>query len=131
MAYISVGDSEANIERLVGALSEIKRRFKRDRSGMLDHEYINPEVVLSPQKAFYRKKESLPLDQSMNRICSEFVMCYPPGIPILAPGEKITQPILDYIQYAKAKGCFMTGPEDMNIEYLNVVVEEEKDGTLV
>lgn len=123
LAYISVGDSEANIERLVGALSEIRRRFKKDRSGMLDHEYINPEVIVSPQAAFYGCKESLPLDKSVNRICSEFVMCYPPGIPILAPGEKITREILDYIQYAKQKGCFMTGPEDMEINRLNVLKE--------
>ena len=54
-------------------------------------------------------------------ICSEFVMCYPPGIPILAPGEMITAKILDYIRYAKEKGCSMTGPEDPKIEYLNVL----------
>ena len=126
LAYISVGDSEANIERLVGALSEIRRRFKKDRSGMLDHEYINPEVVISPQAAFYGEKESLPLMQSVDRVCSEFVMCYPPGIPILAPGEKITKEILDSIQYAKDKGCFMTGPEDMEINNLNVLKEEVK-----
>ena len=126
LAYISVGDSEANIERLVGALSEIRRRFKKDRSGMLDHEYINPDVVISPQAAFYGEKESLPLMQSVDRVCSKFVMCYPPGIPILAPGEKITKEILDYIQYAKDKGCFMTGPEDMEINNLNVLKEEVK-----
>ncbi|HJF39546.1 MAG TPA: arginine decarboxylase, partial [[Clostridium] spiroforme] len=105
---------------------EIRRRFKKDRSGMLDHEYINPEVVISPQAAFYGEKESLPLMQSVDRVCSEFVMCYPPGIPILAPGEKITKEILDYIQYAKDKGCFMTGPEDMEINNLNVLKEEVK-----
>ena len=121
LAYISVGDSEANIERLVGALSEIRRRFKKDRGGMLDHEYINPEVVISPQKAFYGDKESLPIEKSINRVCSEFVMCYPPGIPILAPGERITEEILKYILYAKEKGCFMTGPEDMEISNLNVL----------
>lgn len=126
LAYISVGDTQANIERLVGALSEIRRRFKKDRSGMFDHEYINPEVVISPQKAFYGEKESLPLHQSENRVCSEFVMCYPPGIPILAPGERITKEILDYIQYAKDKGCFMTGPEDMEINNLNVLKGEVK-----
>ena len=55
------------------------------------------------------------------RICSEFVMCYPPGIPILAPGERITKEILNYIEYAKAKGCSMTGPEDPEILHLNVL----------
>ena len=55
------------------------------------------------------------------RVCSEFVMCYPPGIPILAPGERITDEILTYIRYARKKGCQMTGPEDMTLVRLNVV----------
>ena len=50
-------------------------------------------------------------------------MSYPPGIPILAPGERITQEIIDYILYAKEKGCSMTGPEDPKIERLNVIKE--------
>ena len=54
-------------------------------------------------------------------ICSEFVMCYPPGIPILAPGELITQEIIDYIIYAKEKGCSMQGMEDPKVEYLQVL----------
>lgn len=121
LAYISVGDREREIERLVSALAEIRRRFKKERAGMLDHEYINPQVMKTPQQAFYGEKVSLPIMESAGRICSEFVMCYPPGIPILAPGEMITKEILEYIQYAKTKGCFMTGPEDMNIEHLNVL----------
>ena len=48
-------------------------------------------------------------------------MCYPPGIPILAPGELVTREALDYIMYAKAKGCLVTGPRDMNLEKLYVV----------
>jgi arginine/lysine/ornithine decarboxylase len=50
-------------------------------------------------------------------------MCYPPGIPILAPGEAITAEIIEYIKYAKDKGCSMTGPEDMEINRLNVLRE--------
>ena len=125
LAYISVGDREREIERLVSALAEIRRRFKKERTGMLDHEYINPTVAMSPKKAFYADKESLPVKETIGRICSEFVMCYPPGIPILAPGEMITEEILTYISYAKEKGCFMTGPESMDITRLNVVKEEK------
>lgn len=88
---------------------------------MLKAEYINPQVICGPQEAFYGEKEPLPIDQTVGRVCSEFVMCYPPGIPILAPGEKITEEILQYIRYAKKKGCSMTGPEDMNIKFLNVM----------
>lgn len=122
LAYVSVGDRERDIERLVSALAEIRRRFKKERTGMLDHEYINPQVETTPKQAFYGEKISLPIMESEGRVCGEFVMCYPPGIPILAPGERITKDILDYIQYAKGKGCFMTGPEDMKIERLNVIL---------
>jgi len=121
LAYISIGDRIKHIERLVSALAEINRRFKRDKTGLLTQEYLSPEVAVSPQEAFYAEKESLPLMESEGHICSEFVMCYPPGIPILAPGERITRDILDHIRYAKEKGCSMTGTEDPDINYLNVL----------
>lgn len=121
LAYLSIGDRRQEVERLVSALAEVKRRYKKDRAGMLSQEYIDPKVVATPQEAFYAPKESLPLEQTAGRICSEFVMCYPPGIPILAPGEEITADILDYIVYAKEKGCSMTGPEDPGIRHLNVL----------
>ena len=121
LAYLSIGDRAQEIERLVSALAEIRRRFQKDKSGLLDQEYIDPQVVTSPQEAFYAEKCSLPLRETEGKVCSEFVMCYPPGIPILAPGERITPEILDYIEYAKAKGCNMTGPEDPDILRLNVL----------
>ena len=121
LAYLSIGDRKQELERLVSALAEIRRRYQKDSHGLLSQEYIAPIVEASPQEAFYAEKVSLPLEESVGRVCSEFVMCYPPGIPILAPGERITPEILDYIRYAKEKGCSMTGPEDPDIEYLNVL----------
>ena len=106
----------------MSSLSEVRRRFgKSSSAGLMKQEYIDPEVVVSPQKAFYAPKESLPLEETVGRVCSEFVMCYPPGIPILTPGERITQDIIAYILYAKEKGCSMTGPEDPDITCLNVL----------
>ena len=125
LAYVSVGDRPREIERLVSALSEVRRRFGRSKADLMTQEYIDPQVAVSPQDAFYAPKESLPLRETAGRVCSEFVMCYPPGIPILAPGERITDPILDYIEYAKEKGCSMTGPENPEIERLNVLKEDE------
>lgn len=122
LAYLSIGDRMQELERLVSALAEIRRRYQKDPSGLLSQEYIDPEVVSSPQEAFYSQKKSIPIGESAGYVCSEFVMCYPPGIPILAPGERITKEILDYIEYAKAKGCSMTGPEDHKIERLNVMI---------
>ena len=123
LAYLSIGDRKRDVERLVSALSEIRRLYSKDRTGMMENEYISPVVAVTPQFAFYSPKQSLPLEETAGRICSEFVMCYPPGIPILAPGERVTSKILDYIRYAKEKGCQMTGPEDAKIERLNVLKE--------
>lgn len=121
LAYLSIGDRPREIERLVGALSEVRRRFGGSEAGLMKQEYIEPDVAVSPQDAFYAEHESLPIMETEGRVCSEFVMCYPPGIPILAPGERITREILDYIVYAKDKGCSMTGPEDADITRLNVL----------
>ena len=122
LAYLSIGDRVRDLERLIGALAEIRRRFGRGSSAQLmKQEYIEPDVAMSPQDAFYAESESLPIENTADRICSEFVMCYPPGIPVLAPGERITPRILEYIRYAKEKGCQMTGPEDPDIRMLNVI----------
>jgi lysine decarboxylase len=121
LAIISGGDRNLEIERLISALSEVKRLHERKQAGLFDHEYINPKVVMGPHKAFFSKKFSLPIVESEGKICSEFVMCYPPGIPILAPGEMITSEIIRYILYAKEKGCLVTGTQDMRVENINVV----------
>jgi arginine decarboxylase len=121
LAYLSVGDRMQDLERLIGSLAEIRRRYKGSRSGLMSHEYIHPRVVMTPQEAFYAPKTTLPFPQSAGRISAEFVMSYPPGIPILAPGERITQEIIGYIQYAKAKGCSLTGTEDPSIETIRVI----------
>ena len=123
LAYISVGDRKRDIERLISALSEIKRRFGKSGAELLTQEYITPIVAETPRRAFYADKVSVPLDESAGKVCTEFVMCYPPGIPILAPGELITPEIVEYIKYAKEKGCQMTGTEDINIEHLNILAD--------
>lgn len=123
LAIISAGDRPLEIERLIASLQEIKRNYgKSDKSQMFDHEYINPDVVIAPQQAFYSSKEQVKIEDSRGKVCGEFVMCYPPGIPILAPGERITQEVIQYILYAKEKGCLLTGTEDMNVEQINVLI---------
>lgn len=125
LAYISIGDRIQDIERLVGALADIKRLYSRDGKDLIAGEYIQPELVLSPQEAFYSERISLTLDESVGQVCGEFVMCYPPGIPILAPGERITREIVDYIQFAKERGCSLQGTEDPDVNHINVIKRKE------
>ena len=122
LAYISIGDRIQDIERLVGALEDIKRLYSKPVSRLHNAEYITPIVAATPQKAFYSEKALIPIRETPGKICGEFVMCYPPGIPILAPGEMVTEEIVSYVLYAKEKGCSMQGPEDGTLERLNVLV---------
>ncbi len=121
LAYLSIGDRKQDIERLVSALAEIARRFGKEKVDLMPQEYVDPQVAVSPQDAFYADKETVELKDAPGRISGEFVMCYPPGIPILAPGERVTQEIREHIEYAREKGCTLTGAEDLEIRHLNVL----------
>ena len=121
LAILSAGDRMMDVERLISALAEIKRLHERSAAGLFDHEYIDPSIAMPPQEAFYAKKRRVPMRESTGLVAGEFVMSYPPGIPIVAPGERITPDVLEHILYAKEKGCFMTGTEDMNLDFIQVV----------
>ena len=122
LAYISIGDRIQDIERLVGALEDIKRLYEKDSSDLYCGEFIQPELVKTPQQAFYANKVQLPINEIEGKICGELVMCYPPGIPILTPGERITADIIEYIKFAKEKGCSLQGTLDPAVELINVIV---------
>ena len=122
LAYISIGDRIQDIERLVGALEDIKRLYEQDGNDLYCGDFIQPENVMTPQEAFYANKKQLPLKESNGMVCGELVMCYPPGIPILTPGERITYEIIEYIIYAKEKGCSLQGTLDPDVELINVIM---------
>ncbi len=121
LAYISIGDRIRDIERLVGALEDIKRLYEKDSNDLYCGQFIQPELAMTPQQAFYADKRRIPLSQTAGKISAELVMCYPPGIPILTPGERITEEIIAYIRYAKEKGCSVQGTMDPAAEFLNVI----------
>lgn len=122
LAYISIGDRIQDIERLVGALEDIGRSYEKDSSTLYCGDFIQPEVVCTPQEAFYADKRQVPIRETAGAICAELVMCYPPGIPILTPGERITDEIIEYILYAKEKGCSLQGTQDPSVQLLNVII---------
>ncbi|MCR4654055.1 MAG: aminotransferase class I/II-fold pyridoxal phosphate-dependent enzyme [Eubacterium sp.] len=121
LAYISIGDRIQDIERLVGALEDIQRQYGRPKKELYCGEFIEPELVMTPKEAFYAEGEQLPLEETVGRISGEILMCYPPGIPILTPGERITEEIIAYIEYAREKGCSLQGTKDPDCRELRVL----------
>lgn len=123
LAYLSVGDRLQELERLVGALSEVSRRFRRPPEELPSRPMPEVPLKATPQEAFYAGKTSLPIRECAGRICGEMVMCYPPGIPILAPGEEVTEEAVEYILFAKERGCFLSGAHDPETQHLQVLAD--------
>lgn len=121
LAYISIGDRIRDIERLVGALEDIKRLYENEKKELYCGDFITPDLVLNPKQAFYSEKVQLPLKEAIGKVAGEIVMCYPPGIPILTPGELVTEEIVEYIEYSREKGCDLQGTMDPECREICVI----------
>jgi arginine decarboxylase len=127
LAVGSFGDTKESIDALLNALRQISSEYYgkgKKKSDFIDIPSI-PEQVQIPREAFNSQKTPVLLSKSIGMISGEFLMAYPPGIPILCPGERITQEIVDYVQKLKDTGLYVQGTEDPEVEYINVVKEED------
>ncbi len=114
LALATIGDNDSNHLLLVKALEDIRVQYATGNKRRFTYEYISPKVVISPRDAFYSPHVYMPISACQNRISGDSIMCYPPGIPLLAPGELITEEIIMHIMYAAEKGCSVTGLTEHN-----------------
>ncbi|MEW9033397.1 MAG: aminotransferase class I/II-fold pyridoxal phosphate-dependent enzyme [Planifilum fimeticola] len=125
LCIITPGDTPETIDTLVRALTELSREYytagRRNRISIRLPDI--PELVLSPRDAFYAKTTTVPFDESAGRIIAEFIMIYPPGIPVLLPGEQITRTKINYIREHMRVGLPVQGPEDPDIRMIRVIDE--------
>ncbi|MGM0844440.1 MAG: aminotransferase class I/II-fold pyridoxal phosphate-dependent enzyme [Bacillota bacterium] len=128
LCIITPGDTLIEGEKLVDALSEMSKQFA-NREGFIETaEVLLPDIpVLSmtPRDAFYAETEVIPMEQSVGRIIAEFIMVYPPGIPIFIPGEIITAENINYIHKNVEAGLPVQGPEDFDLKHLRVIKEHK------
>ncbi|CAM3962027.1 aminotransferase class I/II-fold pyridoxal phosphate-dependent enzyme [Alkalicoccus chagannorensis] len=126
---ITPGDSTESINLLIEALAELSRAYAasgtwKDNDTPVEVPNI-PILSYSPRDAFYADTETVPLSQAAGRISAEFIMIYPPGIPIFIPGEMIEQQNLDYIEKNIQSGLPVQGPEDETLEKIRVIQERK------
>jgi len=125
LCLITLGDTEHETERLIHALRHLSAAFgNREMPAVQTGAAAVPEASqfsLPPREAFYAHSERVGLEQSIGRVITEFVYVYPPGIPILMPGQIITPEVMDYIRQHLKAGLPVKGPEDPEIQMLNVV----------
>lgn len=121
MAMVTVGDDEENINRLVQALKSISLKCRVQKFRRVTLTPDMPETIVTPRDAFYSYKKSVPLEKAVNEISGEMVMAYPPGIPVICPGERITQDIVDYITILKEHNSHLQGAADPFVNYIRVL----------
>lgn len=119
---ISLGNTPEDIEKLIQSFS-ILANITPTYMPPIRRELIvwDDNMRLSPREAFFAASETLPLAQTSDRICTEIVCPYPPGIPVLMPGEYITPAALAYLQQIKAMGGFISGCQDTSLKTLKVI----------
>ncbi|WP_096435589.1 aminotransferase class I/II-fold pyridoxal phosphate-dependent enzyme [Alteribacter populi] len=130
LCIISFGDDAKTVQKLIDALTKLSEEqlqsHKIEQKSELSVSVPNiPILALSPRDAFYSETETIPLDESPGRISAEFVMVYPPGIPILIPGEIIEEENLQYIEKNIEAGLPVQGPEDATLTYIRVITERK------
>lgn len=109
LAISTLADEEKYHQALVDALKKIALDKPNRNTIKYSYEYVEPVVVMTPREAFYSQKEAVSIERSYGRISAMSVMCYPPGIPLLAPGELVTSEIIEHIKFAAQKGCSVVG----------------------
>ncbi len=133
---ISLGNTESDIEQLVKAFKKLAKEYSKppltiekgfDCRVLQNYLGHNPTKVinlhLSPRQAFFAATESVPIEKTINRTCAEIVCPYPPGIPLLMPGEIITPTALEYLKYINKMGGFISNCADTTLSNLKVIKE--------
>jgi arginine decarboxylase len=122
---ITLGNNQTDIEKLVQAFQKLDQEHQGEESTYNCPVYFDKETPkISPRKAFFAATETLPIKRAVSRICAEIVCPYPPGIPVLMPGEVITPDALEYLLNMQAIGCEITGCVDATLKTLKVVKSE-------
>jgi arginine/lysine/ornithine decarboxylase len=118
-----MADTEKEAERLLGALTELSREYA-DRAEAAVLPVTTPPMlssVLSPREAFFSERESVPLEKAAGRVAAEEIAFYPPGIPAIVPGERITPEAIGYLRETARIGLKVTGPQDPSLSTICVV----------
>ncbi|WP_379967125.1 aminotransferase class I/II-fold pyridoxal phosphate-dependent enzyme [Ectobacillus sp. sgz5001026] len=128
LCIITNGDTEEDLRTLVHALKELSDECSDLRDIHIDAPVLLPSIpvlALTPRDAFYAETEVIPFEESAGRIIAEFVMVYPPGIPIFIPGEMITEENLLYTRRNLEAGLPVKGAEDYELQSLRVIKEHK------
>ncbi len=112
LCIITLGSTQDDVDHLVRGLQKLSVRTPSRREDLIDvHEQAAhtteqlPETAMTPREAFYSKQKAIPLAQAVHRVSGEIITPYPPGIPVIMPGERFSQEIIELLATVKRSGC--------------------------
>lgn len=122
LCMFSIGNTPQDAAKLIKALKEISARgLRKADKPLLPSTLPSPQVIMTPREAWFSRKRTVPIREAVGYISAELVAPYPPGIPVLCPGEEITHEIVDIIEEYKVHNHSFHGCADSDINTILVV----------
>jgi len=125
VAIVSIGVNVEDCRTLVHGLKEISRREAMPVKALPEIPAlpVQPPGRMTPREAWFGPAKKIPLESSAGSICAEWVAAYPPGVPVIYPGEEITSEVIEYLQYLKNNSVPVVGTLDGALEEIRVAKE--------
>ncbi|MBL0350578.1 MAG: aminotransferase class I/II-fold pyridoxal phosphate-dependent enzyme [Elusimicrobia bacterium] len=123
IAIMGIGSEKSDVDRLVDALADIDRKYRGEaQNWVLPIPELTTEMVMNPRDVFlHHKAKRVPLSRSIGQISAQTLTPYPPGIPVLIPGERITPEIVNYLTDLAEKDIRVVGQEGDALRTVKVV----------
>ncbi|SET23769.1 arginine decarboxylase [Natronincola peptidivorans] len=122
LGMTSIGNDKEDFEKLYEAMAALSKEKGSDEiGGMPFFSYAIPKRAFTPKEALYKKKKKVKLKESIGHISGEYLIPYPPGIPILIPGEVIEEEMVTYVKTMVVRGMEVTGLKDQSCERIEII----------
>jgi arginine decarboxylase len=120
---ITLADDQANVDTFLDKLIEVIDRHRAaPRTPTIAASWtVIPETIMSPREAFFAGNETVPASAAVGRVSAELIAPYPPGVPVLAPGELITAEAVQSLREVRAEGGRIAYAADPSLETFQVV----------
>jgi arginine decarboxylase len=118
---LTIGDSAESTQALISALDQLASTPQTGSAVQPSPAWVTPTAAMLPRRALQAQVEPVPIDRAINRVVAEYVIPYPPGIPLAVPGEVLTGEVLSTLAQYQAIGSRIVGPNDGSVASLLVV----------